>query len=314
MKIAITGGTGFVGSHLARSLQLDGHDLVLLARGPRAEDQQVQSPHTVLVSIDLSDPETLAAALAGCECVAHCAGINREIGRQTYQRVHIEGTRNLVQGAEAAGVRKMVMMSFLRARPNCGSAYHESKWAAEEIIRHSGLDYTIFKSGMVYGRGDHMLDHLSHSFHTFPFLPTVGFKQKAIRPVAIDNLIEVMRSALSDPRLSNKTVAVTGAEELLLSDAARRVARVLGRKIFILPAPVWFHYVLAQAFEWTMKVPLVAKAQVRILSEGVVDAAPPCDSLPADLMPSRFFTDEQIRKGLPEPGAFSIRDLRCNAS
>lgn len=75
-------------------------------------------------------------------------------------------------------------------------------------------------------------------------------------------------------------------------------------------APIWFHYLLAHFCEWTMKVPLVARAQVRILSEGVVESVLPCDSLPYDLTPTRRFTDDQIRKGLPEPGPFGIHDLR----
>jgi hypothetical protein len=76
-------------------------------------------------------------------------------------------------------------------------------------------------------------------------------------------------------------------------------------------APVWFHLTLARFWELTMKVPLVARAQVRILSEGVVEPAGPCDSLPPDLLPTRRFTDEQIRDGLPKPGPFTLRDLRC---
>ena len=77
----------------------------------------------------------LGGAFAGCEAVVHCAGINRELGEQTYQRVHIAGTANVVAAAWRAGVRKIVLISFLRARPNCGSGYHESKWAAEEIVQ-----------------------------------------------------------------------------------------------------------------------------------------------------------------------------------
>jgi len=76
-------------------------------------------------------------------------------------------------------VKRILLMSFLRARPNCNSPYHESKWAAEEIVRQSGLDYTIFKAGIVYGRGDHMLDHLSHALHTLPFFATVGLRKRA---------------------------------------------------------------------------------------------------------------------------------------
>jgi uncharacterized protein YbjT (DUF2867 family) len=308
MKIAITGGTGFIGGHLASSLDAEGHEFVLLSRGTR--EQQVQ-PGMKFVASDLSNEASLAEAFAGCDAVAHCAGINREIGSQTYQKVHVEATRNVVNAAQIAGVRKIMLMSFLRARPNCGSPYHESKWAAEEIVRRSTLDYTIIRAGMVYGRGDHMLDHLSHALHTFPFFAMVGFKENSIRPLAIEDLIEVLRAALTDQQLSRRTFALTGAEELYLSEAVRRVAAVTGTSVRMFGAPVWFHYLLARFWELTMNVPLAARAQIRILSEGVVAPALPCDALPAGLLPQRKFTDEQIRKGLPEAGPFTLRDLRC---
>jgi uncharacterized protein YbjT (DUF2867 family) len=314
MKIAITGGTGFVGSHFAKQGLAEGHDVVLISRAAHGSDGvRSASARVTHVASDLSDANVLARAFAGCEAVAHCAGINREIGSQTYEKVHIEGTRNVVEATKRSGVRRIALMSFLRARPHCGSRYHESKWAAEEIVRHSGLTYTIIKAGMVYGRGDHMLDHLSHAFYTLPLLATVGFRQKAIRPLAVDDLIHVLRAALIDGRLPHGTIALTGAEQLYLSDAARRVAEVLGRRIWIFPAPLWFHYTLALICEAAMKVPLVARAQVRILSEGVVEPATPCDPLPPDLMPMRRFTPEQIRGGLPEAGPFGLRDLRCCA-
>ncbi|MFC5788940.1 hypothetical protein EDM22_01280 [Agromyces tardus] len=80
----------------------------------------------------------------------------------------------------------------------------------------------------------------------------------------------------------------------------------------VAPWPVWAQYALAQVTEWTMKVPLVAKAQVRMLAEGVTDAAPPAASVPDDLLPQRRFTAEQIRSALPEPGGFGWKDLRVS--
>lgn len=308
MKIAITGGTGFIGHHLAQRLAGEGVEVVLLARSDRGE---FNGRGMEFVASDLSDPAVLRKAFAGCDAVAHCAGINREIKQQTYNRVHVEGTRNVIEAARDAGVKKVVLMSFLRARPNCGSAYHESKWAAEELVRASGLDYAIIRASMVYGRGDHMLDHLSHALHTFPLFAMVGLKEKGIRPLAIEDLVDVLRAALVEGRLTKQTVAITGAEELYLSEAVRRVARVTGKKARMVRAPVWLHYVLAYFWELTMKVPLVALAQVRILSEGVVESALPCDTLPLDLLPRRRFTDERIHQGLPVAGAFTLRDLRC---
>src|SRR5262252_2426747 len=239
MRIAITGGTGFIGTHLGTQLASAGHEVVVLSRGARpAADRGV-------LTTDLSDAEFLRQAFADCDAVAHCAGINREIGAQTFQKVHVEATRNVVSAALAARVPKIVLMSFLRARPNCGSPYHESKWAAEEIVRTSGLDYTIIRAGMVYGRGDHMLDHLSHAIHTIPVFATVGMHEKPIRPLAIQDLVAILGACSVDGRLSCQTVGIVGAEELLLSEAVGRVAGVLGRRIFVLPCPVAVQFALA---------------------------------------------------------------------
>ena len=303
MRIAITGATGFVGSHLTTRLVSEGHEVVRLARRPRSGEAD-------MVVSGLDDVNQLTAVFAGCDVVAHCAGINREIGEQTYERVHVEGTRNVVEAAKAASVEKILLMSFLRARPNCDSPYHESKWEAEEIVRNSGLDYTVLKAGVVYGRGDHMLDHLSHALHTFPVFGLVGFKEKSIRPLAIEDLVHVMRAALIDRRLKRQTVAVLGPEEIYLSEAVRRVAEVVGKQPLMFPLPVVCHLSMASFFEWTMKIPLTSLAQVRILSEGVVEPGSPVVPLPYDLVPTRRFTIDQIRSGLPEPGPFCVGDLR----
>src|SRR6266404_692952 len=167
--------------------------------------------------------------------MAHCAGINRELRYSTYEQVHVAGTRNVVNAARRAGVRRIVLLSFLRARPACGSGYHESKWAAEEIVRSSGLDYTVLKSGMIYGRGDHMLDHISHSLHSVPLFAWVGLQEKPIRPVAVEDVVRVIEAALIDGRLSRRTVAVLGPEEMTLSRAVRRVAGIVGKPVVVFP-------------------------------------------------------------------------------
>src|SRR6185369_10949327 len=260
--------------------------------------------------LDLNDAEQLTGAFADCKVVAHCAGVNREIGDQTFARVHVEITRNVVAAAKNAGVEKIVLMSFLRARPHCGSPYHESKWEAEEIVRNSGLDYTIIKAGVVYGRGDHMLDHLSHALHTFPFFALVGLEEKSVRPLAVEDLVHVMRAALVDRRLKRQTIAMLGAEEIYLSEAVRRVAEVVDKQPIMFPLPIWLHRFMAHVFEVTMKVPLASVAQIKILSEGVVEPASPVVPVPYDLIPTRRFTAEQIRNGLPEPKPFCVGDLR----
>lgn len=292
MKVVITGASGFIGGHLVTRLTGEGHEVVRIARR------------------DLAHVDQLAAVFAGCNAVAHCAGINREIADQTYARVHVESTRNVAAAARTAGVEKIVLMSFLRARPNCGSPYHESKWEAEEIVRNSGLNYTVVKAGIVYGRGDHMLTHLSRALHTFPIFGLVGLKEKSIRPLAVEDLVHVMRAAIVDRRLKRQTIALLGPEEIYLSEAVRRVAEVVGKRPSLLPLPVVCHELMARVFERFMKVPLTSVAQIRILSEGVVEPGSPVVPVPYDLVPTRRFTTEQIRNGLPQGGPFCVGDLR----
>lgn len=292
MKIAITGGAGFVGRHLAE--RFDAVDIVTVSRR---------------TGVDIDDVEALTKAFDGCEVVAHCAGINREIGKQTYQKVHIDGTRTVIEAARRAGVTRIVMLSFLRARPDCGSPYHESKWAAEELLRNSGLDYTILKAGMIYGHGDHLVDHVSHSVQTIPLLATVGFREKSIRPIPVSEMVDVLVASI-EGKLPKSTVAVTGGEELMLSEVVHRVAQVVGRRVAVVPSPVWFIRIVAQLTEWTMKVPLIAKAQARMLAEGVSQAAPPTPELPAELRPKLPFSVDQIEAALPPRGGFGVSDLR----
>jgi uncharacterized protein YbjT (DUF2867 family) len=289
MKIAITGGTGFVGRNLAERLD----DAVVISRRS---------------GVEITDVDALTRAFEGCDAVAHCAGINREIGDQTFRRVHVDGTRAVVEAARRAGVQRIVLVSFLRARPDCGSGYHESKWEAEEIVRASGIPHTILKSGMIYGPGDHMVDHVTKAVRTLPMFWTVGYRERTARPVPVDDAVDVLVAALAG-RIPDPTIAVMGADEVTLGEAIRRIARVAGRRPAFLPVPTWMVRILAQVTEWTMVVPLVAKAQARMLAEGVSEAAPFAPEAPLGIRPSRPFDDASIRAALPD-GRFTLDDLR----
>ncbi|MGD0881133.1 MAG: NAD(P)H-binding protein [Acidimicrobiales bacterium] len=315
MRVAITGGSGFVGGHLTEELSAGGREVVLLARGvdQRPWAQEVRALAGVSsIQVGVSDERGLASAFGGCDAVAHCAGVNREIGTQTYEAVHIHGTANVVRAAEESGVRRLALVSFLRARPDRGSAYHESKRESEEIVRASSCEWTVLKPGMLFGRGDHMLDHLSHALSTFPI--ALGIGDRRVRPLAVVDVVRVLMAALTEDRLTDQTVGVVGPTEIGFDDAARLVAEVIGKRRLVVPVPLAFHYALAQVAERSMTVPLTATAQVRILEEEVIEPRGAPDLLPDDLVPSTRFGEEAIRAGLPQPGPFGLGDLRWFSS
>jgi uncharacterized protein YbjT (DUF2867 family) len=143
----------------------------------------------------------------------------------------------------------------------------------------------------------------------------VGRSSRGVRPVAVADVGRVLAAAaMGDERLHDRTIFVLGPEWLSLEAAVKRVAAVAGRRPVFVPLPVAVHRLLAWGWEASMDVPLVARAQVEILAEGLdtplADSEPP----PPDLAPTTPFEADAIRLGLPEPSAFGCRDLRwCDA-
>lgn len=291
MKVAITGGTGFVGRHLARELVSQGHEVVLTSRGVNTSSSALlDDPAITLVKAGLGSAAELSEAFAGCEVVAHCAGVNRESGVQTFEVVHVEGTRNVLAACRQARVRKILLTSFLRARPKCGSLYHESKWAAEELVRASGLEYTVLKIGVIYGEGDQFLTHLRKVLSLVPFFGQVGLSSKTARPLAVEDLVKLMLAGLDDPRLKNVTVPVVGPEELSMRELVNRIGEQLKGQPLVIPIPVALHTAAAWLMEQTMKTPLLTTAQVTMLAEGLSEVAPECDELAEELRPQTPFS------------------------
>jgi nucleoside-diphosphate-sugar epimerase len=301
MKIAITGGTGFIGRHLARDLIKGGHEVTVIARGQYSRSTQpIEGAR--FVSLNINETDRLQEIFRDCDAVAHCAGTSVEDGKQSFRQLHVEGTRSAVKAAENTGVKKFVLLSYLNVRPAVRSAYHTTKWEGEEIVRASKLNFTILKAGLVYGPGDHLLNNLSNLFRKMPVFATVGFKEKTVRLVAVEDLVSVIRVCLlEEDRFARQTVAVTGPEEFPFSQAARRISRAMGRPfLIVLPFPVVFQRMLASFSERFMPKPLITKAQVQMLADGI--STPSLESVPVsdDLAPKILFTEEQIRKGLPK--------------
>lgn len=300
MKIAITGGTGFIGRHLARELIERGHQVVAISRGLYSRGDLVPDENLQIVRANVTNTAELARAFKGCTAVVQCAGTSEDPS-QTFEEVHVDGALSAVTAAREAGVQKFVLVSYLRARPGVGSAYLQTKAEGEEIVRQSGLNYTILKAGLVYGKRDHLLTNLGKLLRRLPVFATVGLREQTVRLLAVEDLVRVIHAALTDDRLSRKTVAVVGPEEFPFSVAARRIASALGREsLIVVPFPVFAQRLLALVSK-VMPRPLISASQVQMLADGISVPLPDSQPLPDDLTPRTRFTEEQIRKGLPPP-------------
>src|ERR1051326_6170954 len=176
MKVLVTGATGFVGHAVALAVHRAGHSLRILVRNPGAQKVQelVAATASEIHLGDVLDTTSLEGMLIGIDAIIHLVGIISEFGRYTFENIHTEGTRNVVQGAQQYGVRRFIQMSALGTRPGAASRYHQTKWAAEEIVRESGLAFTIFRPSLIYGPQDHFVNLFARIARLSPVLPIVG--------------------------------------------------------------------------------------------------------------------------------------------
>lgn len=149
MTIAVTGGTGFVGSHFIDAATAAGHEVRALARRP-------QRPRPLVEWIDgsLSNGDSLRRLVSGCDSVVHVAGVINARDPADFERCNVEGTLTMLAAATAAGITRFAHVSSLAAREPKLSRYGASKARSEELVQRSGLDWAIVRPPAVYGPGD----------------------------------------------------------------------------------------------------------------------------------------------------------------
>jgi nucleoside-diphosphate-sugar epimerase len=149
MKLAITGGTGFVGSHLLDAALAAGHRIAALTRRDQPEREGIE-----WVAGDLQDRDALRRLVDGADAVIHVAGTISAPSAAEFEKGNVTGTLAMLAAATAGGVQRFVHVSSLAAREPKLSLYGASKAKAEELVHSSGLDWAIVRPPAVYGPGD----------------------------------------------------------------------------------------------------------------------------------------------------------------
>src|SRR5689334_19984856 len=166
MKILVTGGTGFIGTGLRKALKDEGHDVRLLVRSGSVDKVDRREGFEVLVG-DVLDTHACMRALDGIDAVVHLVGLRRERPEDgmTYEAMHTEATYAVVDAAVRNRVPRIIYMSSLGARADAPSRYHKTKWESEELVRNSGMRYTIFRPSIIFGPGDEFHPILAELVH-----------------------------------------------------------------------------------------------------------------------------------------------------
>ena len=269
LKIVILGATGFVGRALVKRLQQDGNDVTVLSRNLNAHLMRLLPPTVKHVNADVYDLAKLQHAIQGADAVINLVGILNEKGDngRGFQRAHVELTKTLIQACKNAGVKRLLQMSSLNA--GRGESYYlKSRGEAEQAVKQSGLDWTIFEPSVIFGIGDGLFTRFGQLLKMAPVMPLARADAK-FAPVYIGDVVQAFRQALADRKTIGEVYELYGGEIFTLKQIVRMSADQLGLKTLIIPLPDFIGRLQAFIFDFVPGKPFSSDNFRSLLTDSV---------------------------------------------
>lgn len=257
MRVLVTGGTGFVGPAIVRAIVEAGHEATVLVH--RRAGPFDPPPRGVRVARgDVTKPDEWRDAARGHDALVHLVAIRRAWPKRglTFDRLHVEATASALAVAKSAGIRRYLHMSASGV-PTRASAYLDSKWRAEELVRASGLAWTIFRPTFVVGPPEREAEGFDQEFARIvrkaPVLPSFRGGKFAVEPVARKDVALAFARALDRPVAVGKTYLLAGPDKWTWNEYLRNLAKHLGKRRVLAPVPRWLVLPVAgmlERFRW----------------------------------------------------------------
>ncbi len=231
-----------------------------------ARKGQRPDPSTELAYGDILDRGALDRALEGVEAVVHLAAVIRERGTFTFERVNWQGTRNVVQAAKDAGVKKLIHISVLDASENSFSKYLRSRWNGEQEVLNGGVPYVIIRSSLLFGEGDQFFNVLAAVVKALPVVPVVGDGKAKLQPLAVEDLAECIVRAYENDAAFGKIIEVGGTEQISYEGIVDLVGQTLGRRRVIkVHVPISMIRPVAVLMDSLLPTPPVTPEELKML-------------------------------------------------
>jgi uncharacterized protein YbjT (DUF2867 family) len=292
--ILVTGGTGFIGTRVVHALRAEDRPVRVLARNPK-DAETVANWGCEVVQGDMTDPASLRRAVEGCDTVIDLVAIIS--GKpEDFERVMIQGTRDLVAAAKTAGANRFILMSALgtNERTKDLTSYYHAKWEKEQAVQASGLDYTIFRPSFVFGPDGGSLPIYIRQVRWSPVITVIGDGKRRLQPMWVEDVAAFFAKALSVRGAVNQMFELAGPDVVTWDELYDRIRRVLGKR----RATVHLPYGLVRAGAVVVeKLPIglpLSRDAVTMLEfeDNVTDISPAVKTF--DIKPITL--DEQLRR------------------
>lgn len=285
--ILVTGGTGFIGRSLVKSLVDSGQEVRILLK-PSSESPSFPIGIPVEVAISsLTDSQGMKAALKGISEVYHFAGAERKGGAADLNKVDVEGTITLINAARQSKLERIYFLSHHGATRASAYPVLKAKAIAENWISGSGIPYTIIRTSSVFGPGDQFTEPLARLIKISPIFLLPGHGNNLLQPLWIDDLINCITLLKGDDKTLNRTISIGGLEALPYQQIVELIMQKIGiRRPLISVSPAQLRTISL----WVNQIYPNFPISIFWLDYLADDRTTSLDSLPRQfgIMPNRF--------------------------
>ena len=229
--VLVLGGSGFVGRHVCHQLVARGYRVTVPTRNrERVKQDLITLPTADVIVADVHDEETLLGLVRGCGAVVNLVGVLHDGRRKaSFAQAHVELARKVVAACKAAGVSRLVHMSALTADPSGPSAYLRSKGEAENIVRQSGLDWTVFRPSVIFGRQDRFLNLFAKIQKILPVM-FLASPNARFQPVYVEDVAHAFAESVGRLDSFGQAYDLVGPKAYTLRELVQYVGSVTGHR------------------------------------------------------------------------------------
>jgi NADH dehydrogenase len=251
-----------------------GHQVKALVR-PGSEHKLKRPDDVETIPGTVEEIADLIQGMQGCEAAIHLVGIIRAFPSRdiTFERLHTEAAANVIGAAKEAKVQRLLHMSALGAREDGPTPYLRTKFAAEELVRQSGLNYTIFRPSLIFGRGGEAIKMFADMVKKY-VVPIIGDGQYRFQPVSVTTVAQGFEKGLDPETANDQTLDVGGPDNVTFDEIMDTLARVMGKSIVKIHMPILPLRLATSALQHAPGYPLTTD-QITMLLEGST-----CDEKP----------------------------------
>ena len=229
-NVVVLGGSGFVGRHICHQLAARGLSVTIPSRDRERARALLLLPTAEVVTVDVHDPRALGAVVRGSDAVMNLVGVLHDgRGRAGFREAHALLARKVAHACRENGIRRLLHMSALNADVNAPSAYLRSKGEAENIVRVSGLDCTIFRPSVIFGREDRFLNLFAQLQKYMPVL-FLGSPGARFQPVFVEDVAAAFVESLGRLESYGQSYDLAGPKAYTLRELVEYVGEVTGHR------------------------------------------------------------------------------------